>query len=75
MITLKKCEICDALHDVMRDHCPVCGAKRVILGSHGFQRQQSQITHRDIGNMSAELVKGIRYNWLYNYVVAEGAAK
>jgi hypothetical protein len=63
-----ECKICEGQHDMMREHCPFCGARKIILGSHSYEPQRSYIVYRDSTAMTTELVRAFRSNIAFNFV-------
>lgn len=71
MTTLIECHICDALHSQMRDHCPICGAKRVFLATHSFETQRTTCQYRSGERAQIELVRAYRTNLAHAFVTAQ----
>lgn len=57
---LAECQICSGHYHMMREHCPYCGARRVFIGSHSYERYEMRIVERDSAQLGLDFVRAIR---------------
>ena len=66
-VKLTSCAICEATFGELREHCPVCGARRQFLASHSFER--THVVVRAISWPSrTELVRAIRSDVGFKFI-------
>lgn len=56
-MTLINCGICESSFNSMREHCPICGARRIFIGSHSYEPLRTVIKARSGDDSSREIVK------------------